>query len=258
MSCVVDLASRRVQLAPSVEIVHPAGVRIPFDESAFVEFLIPEVRGDISSGSYSADLIRHVSSSVFPGDRALVIGAGLGIVSTLIAQTGHVERALAVEADTRLIPFLKRVHNLNGVGWVETLHGVLSTEVAGRTPFFPGHDIRDSGLLPGTGAGRPFLVPCLDLNLVLADERISLIVCDIPGASMHLLADAELGRVERVLVNCATANGIGAGEAELVALMQARGFVARSWDHILLFERTDEARTSAVDSSAWEKKACVF
>lgn len=258
MSSVIDLACRRVRPVPSAEIVHPAGVRIPFDDSAFVEFLIPEVRGDISSGRYSADLIRHVSSSVLPGDRVLVIGAGLGIASTLIAKTGHAERVLAVEADPRLMPCLKRVHALNGVGWVEALHGVPSIDAAGRTPFFAARDIRDSALLPFAGADDPFLVPCLDLNLILSDERISLIVCDIPGAPTRLLTQVRLESVDRILIRRGAGANAKSDEAEFLALMQERGFVARSLDHLLLFERADHARSGTMDSQVWENRACGF
>lgn len=238
-----------------MEIVHPAGVRVPFDESAFVEFLIPEVRGDISAGSYCANLIRHLSGSVSPGDRALVIGAGLGVISSLIAKTAHADRVLAVEADPRLIPLLKRVHAMNGAGWVETANGVLSTEATGLIPFYPSRDFRDSSLLHKSRTDLPMLVPCLDLNLILTDEQINLIICSLPETPIALLAEAELDRVERILVDCSASRIASPDEAKFAAMMVERGFIVRSMDQVLLFERVEAARSDAAVSRDWDGQA---
>lgn len=258
MSSVIDLAKLRARPVPAAEILHPAGVRVPFDESAFAEFLIPEVRGDISSGSYSSNVIRHVPDAVHPGDRALVIGAGLGVVSTLIAKTARADRVLAVEADPRLIPCLKRVHARNGAGWVETVLGVPSTRGTGLTRFYPNRDFRNSSVLPNSSANLPVLVPCLDLNLILADEQINLIVCNLPGAPMLLFANAELDRVERIMIDCTTTNNVATDNSEIVALLVERGFSARSSDNVLMFERAGSMLREPVEARYCADRASGF
>ena len=79
---------------------------------------------------------------------------------------------------------------------------MLSDGKLGRVPFFVQRDFRTSSLLPVEKSWQQAMnVPLMGLNLILEEEQISLIICDIPAASMLLLAQAELGSVERILVN---------------------------------------------------------
>jgi len=109
---------------------------------------------------------------------------------------------IAVEADTRLIPHLEAVHALNGVPWVETLNAVPGNARRGRVPFFVRRNLRTSSLQSHDGEWQQvMMVPFIDLGLVLSDEQISLIVWDSPASSAHILAEADLGSVERVLAD---------------------------------------------------------
>ena len=74
---------------------HPAGVSLPFYDRSDADIIIPEVRSAITDGAYSADMIRLLPDVVRAGDRVLVIGAGLGVVSTLVAKTEGVARVIA-------------------------------------------------------------------------------------------------------------------------------------------------------------------
>ncbi len=132
---IVDLAAKRQSFA-SEPLLHPAGVTLPFDGPSDAALIIPEVRSEVRSGAYCGDLVRLLSEAVVPGDRVLVIGAGLGVVSTLVARNEGVDRVIAVEANTALIPYLNRVHALNGVSEVETINAVLAAGKKGRIPFF--------------------------------------------------------------------------------------------------------------------------
>lgn len=240
MSCVIDLVSRRPMPASLNRMLHPAGIILPFDRRSDAELIIPEVRGAIGSGAYSAGIIRLLRDAVRPGDRVLVIGAGLGVVSTLAAQSPGVERVIAVEANTSLHPYLERVHALNGVPWVETVNAVLSDGAKGRVPFFVRRDIRDSSLLPGGDSWQQvMMVPSMDLNVILTEERITLIVCDTPDTSAQLLGWAGLGSVERIIVprGGEVASGQGGNEASSALIEQ--GFAAEERGTTTLFERPD-------------------
>ena len=243
MSVVIDLASRRHAPAALKLLSHPAGVTLPFDGPSDADLIIPEIRNEIRSGAYSADLVRLLPDAVKSGDRVLVIGGGLGTVSSLVAKRDGVERVIAVEANTELVPYLERVHALNGVPWVETINAVLVDGWTGRVPFFARHDIRTSSLLPDDCSWqRTMMVPCMDLNLILTEEQISLIVCDIPTASAQLLACAELGLVDRVLVS----SGDGPSERreahEVRSLLAGLGFGTEESGTGLLFGRVDASR----------------
>jgi FkbM family methyltransferase len=186
-------------------------------------------------------MIAHLQEAVQPGDRVLVIGAGLGVVSSLLAKIPGVERVIAVEADPAVMPYLQRVHALNDVKWVETVNAVLTDNRTGRVPFFSRHDIRASSLLPGDGDWEQVMrVPCMDLNLILAEEKINLIVCEIPTATAQLLECAELGLVERILVNGDDTQSESPEASEVSALLAERGFAAEKQDAAALFGRSDE------------------
>jgi len=245
MSNVIDLANRRSSPTSLKRLSHPAGVSLPFDLPSDVALLIPEVRGAICSGTYSADIIHSLPDAVQEGDRVLVIGAGLGVVSSLVASDGAA-RVIAVEANAALIPYLSRVHTLNGVPWVELVNAVLSSGGKGRVPFFVQRDFRASSLLPVDQTWQQaMIVPLMDLNLILEEERINLIICDIPAASVQLLAEAKLDSVERILVNSSDNTTQAENADEAWSTMATRGFAAERYGSAILFDRSGTTRKNS-------------
>jgi len=224
---IFDLAAQRHGIANLEPLQHPAGVALPFDGPADAALIIPEIRSEIRSGSYCAELLRLLPEAIVPGDRVLVIGAGVGVVSSTVARNEGVDRVIAVEANTALIPYLDRVHELNGVAEVEIVNAVLAEGKKGRVPFFARRDLRTSSLLPHDRSWQQvIMVPFMDLNLILTEERISLVVCDVPVASARLLAQADLATVERILVDCGD-DVAECWEADaLCSLLAARGYTA--------------------------------
>ena len=211
---------------------------MPFDGPSDAALIIPEIRSEIRSGSYSADLLRLLPEAVKPGDRVLMIGAGLGVVSTMIARSEGVERVIAIEANTAMIPYLTRVHEQNGVTEIETLNAVLADGKKGRVPFFARRDLRTSSLVPHDQSWQQvMMVPFMDLNLILTDERISLIVCDIPVDSAQLLARAELDTVERILVSCGEDTDEAWEEDGVCTLLTARGYSGETNGTVVLLKR---------------------
>jgi FkbM family methyltransferase len=213
---------------------------LPFDDPSDADLIIPEVRSAICDGAYSADMIRLLPDVVRAGDRVLVIGAGLGVVSTLVAKTEGIARVIAVEANTALIPYLNRVHDLNGVSEVKTINAVLAEGKKGRVPFFAPRDIRASSpLLNDRLWQRATMVPFMNLNLILTEEQISLIICEIPAASAQLLARAELGSVEQILVSSGDDSSEHWEESEVCSLLAAQGFTAEEYGTALLFDHAN-------------------
>jgi len=224
---------------------HPSGVSLPFDDPSDADLIIPEIRSAICDGAYSADMIRLLPDVVRAGDRVLVIGAGLGVVSTLVAKTEGVARVIAVEANTALIPYLNRVHDLNGVSEVETINAVLAEGKKGRVPFFARRDLRTSSLLLHDRLWQQaMMVPFMDLDLILTEERINLIVCEIPTASAQLLARADLGSVEQILVSSGDDSSEHWEENEVCSLLAAQGFAAEECGTALLFDHANASPES--------------
>jgi FkbM family methyltransferase len=202
VSNVIDLAHRRHTPTLPKSLSHPVGVKFSFDEPSDADLIIPEIRNAVCDGTYDSNLIRRLPDVVRAGDRVLVIGAGLGIISTLVAKTKGVSRVIAVEPNITRIPHLDRVHALNGVPWVESINAVLGHDLRGRVPFFAGRDIRTSSLTPHDSPWeKAMMVPSMDLGLILTEERVSLVICEAPIASAQLLKCVEHGSVERILVS---------------------------------------------------------
>jgi hypothetical protein len=222
---VYDLAAKRQSLPSAEPLSHPSGVDLPFDGPADAVLIIPEVRSAIRSGNFSSEIIELLPQALKADDRVLVIGAGLGVVSTLVAKSGLANRIIAVEANTALIPYLNRVHDLNGVSEIETVNGVLAEGKKGRVPFFSRRDIRTSSLLPHDRAWQQvMMVPFMDLGLILKEERITLVICEIPLNSARILAQGALDTVERVLVALGDQSGAGWEEDGLCTGIVQRGY----------------------------------
>lgn len=221
-SGVVDLLGRGAGGFSQRRLEHPAGVTLPFARPSDAEIYIPEIRTAIGSGTYDADTISLLDKAVVSGDRVLVIGAGLGVVSTLIAKHRGVRRVIAVEADTTLLPYLGRMHAMNGVAQIETINAVLAEGEKGRAPFFARRDVRASSLLPADGPWQQvIMVPFMDLGLILSEERISLIVSEIPAAPANLLAQTMPGHVERI-VSRLPVESLSAPQCRLTVLSRPR------------------------------------
>lgn len=234
MSCVIDLASRRPEANASTSLFHPAGVKLPFDKVSDAELITPEIRQAIHSASYSAETIQLLPDLVEPGDRVLVIGAGLGVVSTLIAKSRGIERVLALEANTALVPYLQRVHALNGVPSVEVVNGIPAVGANGRAPFFARRDVRASSQLPEDGDWQhAMLVPLVDLDLIISEEAVNLIICEIPMTSAHVLAEADLGAVEHISIT----PSFPAEADALPTLLAEKGFATVRAGMTLLLDR---------------------
>lgn len=210
---------------------------LPFDNPSDAALIIPEIRSEVRAGTYSADILQLLPEAVRPGDRVLIIGAGLGVVSTMVARSEGVERIIAVEANTSLIPYLNRVHELNKVSEIETLNAVLAGGKTGRVPFFARRDLRTSSLVPHDRSWQQvMMVPFMDLNLILKEEQISLVICDIPVATAHLLALADLSQVERVLVGCGEDTGEAWESGGVCTLLDTLGFTSETNEAAVLFE----------------------
>lgn len=231
-------AWRQCSTSP-MPLKHPAGVTLPFCTPTDAALITREIRGEIESGAYSADLVRQLTVAVKTGDRVLVIGGGLGVVSTLVAQVESVDRVIVADPNTTLVTFIDRVHDLNGASNIETINAVLAVGKRGKIPFCAQHDPRTSSFMPHNQHFRqPTMVPLMDLNVILAEERITLIICDTPTVPAELLAQAQLTQVDRILLNC--------GEDRILTHLVERGYVAEPFGTAILLRRSTAGRSAHV------------
>ena len=253
MSCVIDLYQWR---HASRSLSHPAGVDLPLEDASDADLLIPQIRNAIANGRHCADVIRALPGAVRRGERVLVLGSGLGVLSTLIAKARGVERIIVMEPNAAVAAYIDHVHGVNGVPWAETLNAVPAENGRGRVPLFLRHDVRATSLVAEDGPWRQIaLVPGVDLDLILAEERISLIVGESSANLARMLAPARLDPVERLLLGSHHAAGQDAPDGELAQFLATRGFVAHSFGTALVCERGEcggacsEPPRAAVSSS---------
>lgn len=243
MSRVIDLVGRREAPTTALYFKHPAGVCLPFDYQSIGALIAPEVRAAIARGSFGTDMIACLPDMLRKGDRVLVIGAGLGVLSTLIAQNQSVDHVIALEADARRAAYLKSVHALNGVDRIETIQAA-PTVVSSRTIVVPGDRVGSNGAqIPRNVNHAPSSAPAIDLGLVLADAQISMIVMDSSECPAELLGAFDLGLVERILVG-------GVDEPTRHALGESRGileqgFIKGDQASVLCFRRAERLLQAA-------------
>ncbi len=194
---------RRTSIRPAapVETLIAAGVRVPLDR----RIVTPPIETALRSGGYESDETRSLPDVVRAGDRVLELGAGMGFVSTILAKRTKAAKIVAMEANPQLIPFIRRVHEMNGVDRVEILNGVASVDPApkrgAKATFYARPDFWMSSLSPEPYAyDRTYDVPVVSLDALLRRNEINMIVCDIEGGEVALLPEADLSGVDRVYV----------------------------------------------------------
>jgi hypothetical protein len=240
VNTVIDLASRRRRPVPIPLLHHPAGVVLPADGDCLSGLIAPEVRAAICSGEYGAAMIERLPDAVHEHDNVLVVGSGLGLLSSAIAQSKRADCVVVVEPDAGLSAYVETVHGMNGVPWIETVNAFPALSKRGRIPFFARRDPQHSSLQPDEGEWiRVSMTPIVDLELVLADMQIDLIVWDGPVSGSSLLAEAHLGPVKRILVRTDAEVAGSLGRAEEYAKFHQRGFVTDEMGSAVLFWRSN-------------------
>jgi len=210
-----------------------------------------EIQKEIRSGIYNADLLRRLPDAVMPGDRVLVIGGGLGVVSTRVAQFEGVERVIVAEPNAALLPYIGRVHELNGACEVELINAVLAVGKRGKIPYSTLRDPRTSVVFSRSRLSqKQILVPIMDLNLILDEERIDAIICNTPVGPAGLFEQADLGRVDRILLNCAHDTAQCWNEGGIGAQLVKGGYHPEPSGTAILFRRPEQLRK-------WVRSSCV-
>ena len=103
MSRVIDLQKWRNM--PHI-LQHPAGVTLPLEGSEHADLLIPRVREAIATGAHCRDAIHRLPGVVRGQERVLILGGGLGVLSSLTAKCGGVEQVITIEPNVELADYM--------------------------------------------------------------------------------------------------------------------------------------------------------
>lgn len=201
--------------APAAEgVIESRGLRFPLDRTV----LRLQTRRNLRAGTYEAKETAAVLATVRPEDRVLELGAGIGYMSALMAHHIGPAAITSVEANPRLLPYIARVHALNGVTRALVLHGMLG-EAPGTAPFYVRGNFIGASADDFTGRGKDtpstrYDVPVLSARAVVDDLHPTVLVCDIEGAEATVLPLMNLSGLRAAIVELhpqwVGAAGIGA------------------------------------------------
>ncbi|MBP0440403.1 FkbM family methyltransferase [Tianweitania sediminis] len=172
------------------------GVEVPLCSNE----VSPEIWAALQNGRYEANEARRIARAVRRGDRVLELGAGIGVITSIIASIESV-RVWSFEADPRTACLAQRVIDQNCAGNVILSNGILAAGPSAKVTFYRRADFWMSSKFPEQGPyeGKVELMS-LDIDEFIETHRINVLVMDIEGAELEILQRARLPGVERVFL----------------------------------------------------------
>ena len=135
-------------------------------------------------------------------DVVMELGAGIGYMSTLVATKRHVKSVHCFEANPNLIPYIEKVHELNGVKNA-FVHNAIIGPRKGKVDFYIRKNILGSSMevLEEEEVPPPSTkVPVLNCNQVMKDIKPTILICDIEGAEADLIPKMDLSGLRAAIV----------------------------------------------------------
>lgn len=182
-------------------VLRSSGLQFPMDP----KFISQRTARFLRQDAYEEREANAVRALVRPDDVAMELGAGIGFMSTLMASQSRTRHVHAYEANPSLIPYIRRVHELNGVSDRVTVTNAILGAEAGETTFFERAQFSASSMLAEpTGVASPVIaehrVPVLDIAAEMRRIAPSVVVCDIEGAEADLVPLMDLSTVRVAVV----------------------------------------------------------
>ncbi|MDH0342139.1 hypothetical protein [Chromobacterium haemolyticum] len=167
-------------------IVESSGikVRLGSDISPWITYLL-------LCDAYEHGDIRLISEHIYPGQKVIVIGGGIGVISAAIAKKAKVTPTI-IEANPLLLGRLDETAILNNVDF-NVIHGaVLAGHHSGVTKFYLSEDFWASSLREDTWLQTKTIdVPIIDMAKKLS-EKYDVAFFDIEGEEVGLFEHLPL------------------------------------------------------------------
>lgn len=212
-----------------------AGVRLKSDLSQ------PRfVRDGLFKRTYEQAEQILLQQAVRPGDTVLEIGAGIGFIGLLSARlAGPSGRVVSYEANPRLQPVIEANYALNALHPELRMRAI--TPDGAAVTFHIGENVVSSSLYQRAETQSAVTVPSDALDAALAELGPDVLVMDVEGAEVDLLALGDLAPVRAAVIELHP-HVVGPERIDaLLSGLSARGFtVARRLEKnvLLLRERT--------------------
>ncbi len=185
-----------------MQFIESHGVKVPID----AEIIGTDVQKKLRKGHYENAESIGLPKFLTPEDRILEIGAGIGFISTFIANQIGATDMTCVEANPVLTDYIEKIHAFNNVKGARVLNAVLlpdSTPMppSGTVEFhvtepFWSSSFENPKNLPATIVETPAQY----LSEVIEEHRPTAIVCDIEGGEAGLFDQVDFGEVQHIYV----------------------------------------------------------
>jgi FkbM family methyltransferase len=183
--------------APTVNI---GGVEIEIHDKEYSERMVRA----LSSGGYEGKERALLPSVVAPGDHVLEVGGATGLIAMLSAKIVGPRNVLTVEANPYIVKHARQNFLRNGLQAIKIENAVLQNAALWNGPestvkFYISCDFWASRLLQGPDIVDVVTVPTRCLEDLIRENRINVLICDIEGAEIDLLMEADVSQISTLM-----------------------------------------------------------
>ncbi|WP_045392451.1 FkbM family methyltransferase [Falsirhodobacter sp. alg1] len=223
---------------PSAFSIH--GIKLPLTD----QDVSPIIWQALQTGEYEAKEARQVRDLLLPGDRVLELGAGIGVITSVMAQTPDVQ-IWSFDANPGTVALARRVAEANDISNVVFEHGLLSSGGASDHIFYIRRDFWMSSMIESQGPFETTIsITSTNIDEYITRQSINVLVMDVEGAEREILGGADLKGIDRVFLELHDHLYGLTGVREIFASMDKRGFAydpRMSSGPCVLFRRDDGA-----------------
>ena len=175
------------------------GVDVPMSP-----FLNPKRIKRINEAGYEGQEIKAALHLVKEGDIVLELGAGIGVVSGVIAHNCKPKKIVSYEANPNLIPHIRELHKINKLTRVNSVRNkvlISDPNAPASLPFFVHKSYLGSTLMGEAINSADTVDIQVDMfNTVVKDLNPTVLVMDIEGGELDLLRHADISGFRSVVI----------------------------------------------------------
>lgn len=201
------------------------GVKISTDAAAIPRL----VRSLLFKERYEDHERALVRRLLKPGDRVLEIGTGIGLISVLCSRLVGEGNVRSHEANPLLEPIIRRNYALNGLKPDLRMRAI--TLDGQPISFFRNDNIVSSSTIERGAFAEKVTVESDAFDVAIAEHRPAVIIMDVEGAEVDLLAQSSLEGVQHIVVEI---HPHITGDDRVAAMLEAviaKGFAVKDQSH---------------------------
>lgn len=190
---------------------------------------------------YEAPELLALAGLMRPTDTVLELGAGMGVVSGVMAKRFPQSHFTSYEANPALVPVIAALHKQNGINNVTVRSALVAPAKTGTTRNFRIHrHFTESSLVAESADQGLVSVAVHDPDRVIAELQPDLLLCDIEGGEEELIPLLPMSGLRAAVIELHPNIVSRAGMARIFAAFHNAGLfpvVELSTETVMAFER---------------------